>query len=354
VINDIKINLLSAASGLITPEVVKGIIAESTIWSCTTCGACVQECPVFIEQFPKLLKMRRYLVQMKAQFPEELNSFFENVEQRSNPWGVAPSDRSKWTSIMEVKQFAAGETEYLFYVGCAGSFDARSKQVTVANALILDAAGVSWGILGRDELCCGDSVRRLGNEYLFDRMAQDNAKLFQERGVKKVVVQCPHCYSVLKNDYRQYGLDLEVLHHSELIHKFIEDGRLRISSLAGLGSTVYHDPCYLGRHNGYYQQPRDVIAAANGSSLLELDRSRDKSFCCGAGGGRMWMEEKAGTRINIERVKEVIHSGAETICVACPYCMTMMEDGLKDERAAGIKVRDIAEVVAEALSRSNG
>jgi len=327
----------------------EGSISEEALWACTSCGACMEVCPVFIEQMPKILQMRRSLVEEHAKFPEELLNLFENMEQRSNPWGIAPAERTKWTAELDIKPFSE-EMEYLFFVGCAGSFDSRSKQVTVAMAKILDEAGVSWGILGRDEKCCGDSLRRLGNEYVFDRMAQENVKLFKERGVKKIITQCPHCFSTLKNDYRQYGLEVEVLHHSEVIEGLIASGKLKVKPGADFGNVVFHDSCYLGRHNDVYDAPRAVATAATGTAPAEMERNRNNAFCCGAGGGRMWMEENTGTRINLERVKEALREGPDTVCVSCPYCMTMFEDGLKDEGAdEKVRVRDIAEMVAAAL-----
>ncbi len=358
-VHSLKTNLLANAAALKAGEPPRvpligaegeGTNTEETIWACTTCGACLQACPVMIEHPSKLVAMRRYLVEMKAQFPEELLNLFENMEQRSNPWGIAPSERAKWTSLMDVKPFEAGKTEYLLYVGCAGSFDSRSKQVTLNLAAILDAAGVSWGILGKDEKCCGDSLRRLGNEYIFDRMAKENVALFQERGVAKVITMCPHCFTTLKNDYRQYGIELEVIHHAELIQQFLASGRLKMNrQVSNLGKVIFHDSCYLGRHNDVYEAPRQVVATATGTAPVEFDRAREESFCCGAGGGRMWMEEQSGTRINLNRVTEALSKNPDTICVACPYCMTMFEDGLKDKQAAQTKVRDIAEVVAEGI-----
>lgn len=358
-VHSLKTNLLANAAALKAGEPPRvpligaegeGTNTEETIWACTTCGACLQACPVMIEHPSKLVAMRRYLVEMKAQFPEELLNLFENMEQRSNPWGIAPSERAKWTSLMEVKPFEAGKTEYLLYVGCAGSFDSRVKQVTLNLAAILDAAGVSWGILGKDEKCCGDSLRRLGNEYIFDRMAKENVAMFQERGVAKVITMCPHCFTTLKNDYRQFGIELEVIHHAELIQQLLSSGRLKMNQqVSSLGKVIFHDSCYLGRHNDVYEAPRQVVATATGTAPVEFDRAREESFCCGAGGGRMWMEEQSGTRINLNRVTEALAKNPDTICVACPYCMTMFEDGLKDKQAAQTKVRDIAEVVAEGI-----
>lgn len=364
VIHSLKSNLLMNASLLKkggAPAVPligaegEGTNTEETLWACTTCGACLEQCPVMIEQMPKIIKMRRHLVQMESSFPQELLNLFENMEQRSNPWGIAPSERTKWHSNIEVKPFAAGETEYLFYVGCAGAFDARNKQVTAAMAAIFNAAGVSWGILGKEEKCCGDSLRRLGNEFIFEKMARENVQLFKEKGVTKVVTQCPHCFSTLKNDYRQYGLTLEVIHHTELINELLAGDRLKLTrQVKELGAVLFHDSCYLGRHNDIYQPPRQTIATVTGAEAGEFDRHGSESFCCGAGGGRMWMEEHGGERINIARIKEALRKKPDTICVACPYCMTMFEDGLKDCQAAQTKVRDIAEVVADGLRPIQG
>lgn len=359
VIHAIKMNLMVNAPALqegkqpavpLIGEEAEYTNTIDTIWACTTCGACLEACPVMIEHMPKIVGMRRHLVEMKSSFPEELLTLFENMEQRSNPWGIAPTERTKWCSTMEVKTFDQATTEYLFYVGCAGAFDSRTKQVTVSLATILNMAGVSWGILGKDEKCCGDSLRRLGNEYVFDRMARENVALFKEKGVRKVITMCPHCYTTLKNDYRQYGLELEVVHHSELLKDLADSGRLQLpGDFTELGKVLFHDSCYLGRHNDVYQAPRDVIQAVTGKNPAEMERSHGNSFCCGAGGGRMWMEEQIGTRINLNRVEEALRSNPDTICVNCPYCMTMFEDGLKDKLAGQTRVKDIAEVVAEAL-----
>jgi Fe-S oxidoreductase len=358
VVHDMKVNLLkgsmdggkfNCAQPLIG-EGGEGSVSEDAVWSCTTCGACMAACPVFIEQMPKVVKLRRNLVQMETRFPEELLNLFENIEGRSNPWGIAPTERTKWYSTLDVKPFEAGQTEFLVYVGCAGSFDSRQKHVTVALATILDAAGVSWGILGKEELCCGDSLRRLGNEYAFDKLAKENVELFRAKGITKVITQCPHCFTTLKNDYRQYGLELEVIHHSELIQSLLAAGKLQMThEVKELGSIVFHDSCYLGRHNEVYDAPRQVIKAATGKAPAEMQRNRDNSFCCGAGGGRMWMEEQQGSRINLNRIEEALSSKPDTICVSCPYCLTMFDDGLKDLNSGSVRVKDIAEVVAEGL-----
>jgi Fe-S oxidoreductase len=359
IVHDIKVNLLKndlplrdgqkSAVSLIG-EAADGTICDEAIWSCTTCGACTSVCPVMIEQMPKVIKLRRHLVQEKSRFPEELLNLFENMEQRSNPWGIAPGERSKWSTQLGDRTFKPGETEYLFFVGCAGAFDSRNKHVTVALATILDAAGISWGMLGKEELCCGDSVRRLGNEFVFDMMVRENVAMFKEKRITKVVTQCPHCFSTLKNDYRQYGLELEVIHHSQLIAQLMESGRLTLLKQSEQGRVIFHDSCYLGRHNDTYAAPRTVLTAATGASPLEFTRNRENGFCCGGGGGRMWMEEQTGSRINLERVKEAMQQQPDTLCVSCPFCMTMMEDGLKDlGMAEKVKVKDIAEVIAEGM-----
>jgi len=358
-VKDVQVNLLANGPRIkkgqeanlpLIGESCKGSVDEEAIWACTSCGACMEACPVFIEHLPKVVAMRRHLVQMESKFPEELLTFFENVEQRSNPWGMAPADRSKWSSQLDVKPFEKGQTEYLFYVGCAGSFDARIKQVSVNLSLILDKAGISWGTLGKDEKCCGDSLRRLGNEFIFDRMAKENVQMFKERGVKKVITACPHCLSTLKNDYRQYGIELEVIHHTELIAHLLDEGKIKLNKqVEELGKIIVHDSCYLGRHNDIYDAPREVLSKVSGEVPLEFDRNRESSFCCGAGGGRMWMEEQTGTRINRNRVNEALVKKPDTICVSCPFCMTMFEDGLKDEGAQDVRVRDLTEIVAEGL-----
>ena len=359
VIRDIKLNLLKNGPRLVKKEqpiqpligdLGPGSVSEEVIWECTTCGACMEACPMYIEHVPKIVEMRRSLVQTRATFPPEVSLLFENMEQRSNPWGIAPGDRAKWAVDLKVRPFETGKTEYLLYVGCAGAFDARNKQVTVALASVLDAADVSWGILGNDERCCGDSLRRLGNEYVYDKMARENIKMFQEKGVTKIITQCPHCFNTFKNEYPQYGSKFEVLHHSEFINALSKSGKLKLQGNLDLGKVVVHDSCYLGRYNHVYEAPRQIVGNAAGSAPVELRRNRKNSFCCGGGGGRMWMEENVGKRINIERVEEALSCDPNTIGTACPYCLTMFEDGVKDKKAdSSVKVFDVAEIAAKAL-----
>jgi Fe-S oxidoreductase len=363
VIHDLKVNLQANAqhislngsgNGHAVPLIGgggEGSVSEDTIWACTTCGACMEVCPVFIEHVPKIVDMRRNMVEMKAQFPDTLLAVFESVELRSNPWGIAPSERANWAKDITAEPFEAGKTEYLFYVGCAGAFDARSRHVTMATTKLLSAAGISWGILETAEPCCGDSLRRLGNEYVFEQLAAKNVALLKEKGVKKIVAQCPHCFSTLKNDYRQYGLEADVVHHTELINSLIEGGRLSLQKAGDLGRVVFHDSCYLGRYNAVFDAPRKAITAATGEAPVEMGRHRENGFCCGAGGGRMWMEEDSAEHINVVRAGEAMREKPDTICVSCPYCMTMYEDALKDKFAGQeVRVLDLAEVVARAMA----
>lgn len=326
-------------------------VSREALWDCTTCGACMQVCPVFIEHVPKIIQMRQHLVMEKAEFPHELITFFEASEQRFNPWGMAPSDRTKWTMGMKVPLMAeVKEAEYLFFVGCAGAFDSRVRRSTLAFVNILNHAGVSWAILGNEEKCCGDSQRRLGNEYVFNQLVTDNINTFKKYGVKKIVTQCPHCYNTLKNDYRQYGLSVEVIHHSQLISTLLKEGRI-VPDKPLSEKVVFHDSCYLGRYNKVYEEPRQVLASCTTRHFTEMKKNRENSFCCGAGGGRMWMEEVSGKRIYLERTHQAMATGASLIAVSCPYCMTMFEDGLKDEKATGkIQVKDIAEIVAGSIN----
>jgi Fe-S oxidoreductase len=332
----------------------KNSVSKEALWACTTCGACMQQCPVFIEHVPKLIEMRRHLIMEKSDFPEELTPFFENSEQRFNPWGIAPTDREKWTHDLDIKKLHEGdEVEYLYFVGCSGSFDSRSQQVSRDVAKILDAAGLSWGILGNEEKCCGDSARRIGNEYLYEKLAKDNIQTFDKYGVKKILVSCPHGYSTLKHDYKQLGGDYEVIHISALIPQLIREGKIKLNPQKS-GNVVFHDSCYLGRYNQIYDEPRSVIGSATGQAPMEMGRNKENSFCCGAGGGRMWMEELIGGRIYLERTREALKSGADTIAVACPFCMTMFEDGIKDEKKEqDVNVKDIIELTAAALETKN-
>ena len=358
-IHDIKMNLLHNGKLLkngVTPDLPligglkEGSIAEDALWACTTCGACMEVCPVFIEHVPKIVYMRRHQVEMRAKFPGELLTLFDNMENRSNPWGIIPAERGRWTAETVAPPFDKEKTEYLFYVGCAGAFDTRNKRNTLAITKILNKGGVSWGALGKDEQCCGDSLRRLGNEFVFAQVAKENVKALKEMGVKKVITQCPHCYNTLKNDYRQFGSELEVLHYTELALQLVQSGKLAFKNKAEVGKVVFHDSCYLGRYNSIYRAPRELIERATGYRPVEMERALERSFCCGAGGGRMWMDESAGNRINLERVKEALTKQPDAICVCCPYCVTMMEDGLMDLKVSDrVNVMELSEIIEMAL-----
>ncbi len=322
-------------------------VAPEAIWDCTTCGACVEKCPVFIEQFPKLLAMRRHLVMENADFPPELVNLFQNLEQRSNPYGIAPADRFRWASDFDVPMLAARQdVEYLFYIGCVASFTSRMKSIMASLIEALRKASISFAILGKEEQCCGDPLRRLGNEYLFDKFARSNVALFKKYGVKKILTLCPHCYSTFKNDYKEFGADFEVVHHTQLLSELVKAGELRVQDGFRDERIVFHDSCYLGRYNSVYDEPRFLLREATGSFPLEMDKNRRESFCCGAGGGRMWMEESSGTRINAERTRQALRLDPTVVATCCPYCLTMFEDGIKDEKAEGrVRVLDIAEIL---------
>jgi Fe-S oxidoreductase len=344
-------------------ELVPNTFTEGEIWTCTTCGACMKECPVEIEHISKIVDARRSQVLMQSKFPQELNTFFRNIETNSNPWGIGFSTRADWSEGLDVKLLAdVPDAEYLFWVGCMGAYDDEGKKTARALVTILNKAGIKFGTLGTEEKCCGDSARRLGNEYLFQSLAQENIALFKARNVRKIVTICPHGYNTFKHEYPKL-LDLvsgltpedkerlraiEVVSHTEFIHGLIASGKLRLSAQRS-GPYTYHDPCYLGRHNGVTREPRAVLASALGGKKIELRRHGDDSFCCGAGGGLMWTEEKLGQRINHLRVDEVIKSGAGLAAAACPFCLTMLRDGLKDKGREDIKVKDIAQLVAENL-----
>ncbi len=331
-------------------------ITHEVLWSCTTCNACVEICPVTIDQMGKILMMRRYLAMMESDtaLTPEMTRAFSGMENNSNPWGLGAHTRGDWAKDLDIPTMAEGpgEIDYLFFVGCAGSFDDNAKKVSVAMAKIMKAAGVQFAILGEEEMCTGDSARRLGNEYLFDAMAQALVEVLNGYEVKKIVTACPHCYNTLKNEYPAYGGHYEVVHHTELIDQLIREGKIKLTNPVGNGngSVVYHDSCYLGRYNEIYEAPRNIINRLPGASLAEAERNHHRSFCCGAGGGRMWMEETIGKLVNVERSEECLRTGAGAVAVACPFCNVMLTDGTKE--ASGdpnnaTPVKDIAELVAE-------
>ena len=333
-----------------------GVLPDETVWACTTCGWCEQACPVFIEHLPRIVDMRRNLVLMESRFPDEAARVFKGMETQGNPWGMGSNRRAEWAADLDVPSAASigdavRDAEYLFFVGCAGSFDDRQKKVSRALVKILKSANVRFFILGEEETCNGDSARRLGNEYLFQALAQQNVETLNGYGVKKIITQCPHCFNTLANEYPQFGGNFKVLHHSEVIAQLVEDGRLKPGELALDEPVTYHDSCYLARHNGISEAPRQALVSL-GVKLREMERSRTETFCCGAGGGRMWLEEKIGQRINQNRVEEAAKTleGKGTIATSCPFCLTMIKDGIAETgRAEAMQATDIAELVAQAL-----
>jgi Fe-S oxidoreductase/nitrate reductase gamma subunit len=348
-----KAPLILAKAGddneMIHKTLVHNYIQDEELWACTTCMACVKECPVTIEHVDSIVDMRRNLVLGESNFPSELNSVFKNIETNFTPWAFNAQDRANWAEGMNIKTMSEdSNTEYLFWVGCAGSFDARYQKVTKALATLMKNANVDFRILGVEEKCNGDTARRLGNEYLAQMMMQENVETLNNYGVKKIVTGCPHCYNSLKHEYPQFGGNFEVVHHTELIKQLLDEGKIKLKNEAVKSKITYHDSCYLGRYNDLYDSPRDPLKMIKGVELIEMDRSRDKGFCCGAGGGRMFLEETEGTRINNNRAEEAIKTNADTIAAACPFCMTMMNDGIKSfDKQEAIQVKDIAEIVLE-------
>jgi len=345
---------LGAANGA-GHRLLDGYITEEELWQCTSCRACVQECPVSIDQLDIINQMRRHLVLSESRFPAEVQLAFEALERNGAPWAFDPGDRARWADGMSIPTMAdlaeRGERpDVLFWVGCMGSFDDRAKKITVAFARILQACGIRFAILGQEEHCHGDPARRMGNEYLYQMLAKETIDTVNRYAVTTVVTSCPHCFHQIGNEFPQLGGNYEVIHHSTYIERLLQLGLVPLGTEDGKRLTVaYHDSCYLGRYNDVYEAPRETLRRALPVvNLVEAPRSRDRGLCCGAGGGRMWMEERQGKRINIERTEELLATGAETIAVACPFCLTMMSDGVKAKQSS-VPVVDVAELVASRL-----
>jgi Fe-S oxidoreductase len=340
------------------------VIDDDVLWSCTNCGACVNQCPVDIEHVDHIVDMRRYQVLVESNFPAELNGLFKGLENKGNPWNMNPNARMEWAQGLPFDVRVVGgegphdpesldEVEWLFWVGCAGAYEDRAKKTTRAVAELLDMADVSFAVLGNGETCTGDPARRAGNEFVFQGLAQQNIGTLTETKAKKVVSTCPHCMNTLKNEYREFGLELEVVHHTQLLNRLVREKKLApIAAPAGSGtrSLTYHDPCFLGRHNQVYAPPRELLEVIPDAELKEMPRNSERSFCCGAGGARMWMEETIGERVNVNRTREAVETGADQIAVGCPFCRVMLSDGLTEEQSAGrareeVEVLDVAQLL---------
>jgi len=340
-----------AVAELELPSLIDETITEDVVWSCTTCRSCEEQCPVFVEVIPKIIEMRRYLVLMESRMPTQASRTLRSLQNNGNPWGLARTARGEWLQKVPATKLAEGdEVDYLYWVGCFGAYDDRSKSITEATVKVLQAAGVSFGVLGEGETCCGDSARRLGNEYLYQTLAQENIETLKSYKFNKIVTGCPHCLNVLKNEYPQLGGNFEVVHVSRLIAELLAEGKLKLTSkLQGEAAAVtYHDPCYLGRYNGEFTAPRKVIEALGGR-ILEMPRHGRTSFCCGAGGGRMWLEEEAAHKVNARRAEQALATKAQTVVTACPFCLQMFDDGLKAVGEQRDITRDLVEMVAKAL-----
>ncbi|MBX3042089.1 MAG: 4Fe-4S dicluster domain-containing protein [Candidatus Kapabacteria bacterium] len=319
------------------------------LWQCTTCGACMQECPVNIEHVPAIVDMRRSLVMMESEFPALLQNTFGNLETNATPWAFPPSERADWADGADIKTAAElGEFDILFWVGCAGSFDDRAKKVSLAFSKLMQIADINFAILGTEEQCNGDVARRTGNEYLADMMVKANIETIGQYKFNKIVATCPHCFNTLKNEYPTFGANYEVVHHSQFIMDLIKQGKLSPSAHSdAINDFTYHDSCYMGRYNNVYDEPRDTLLSVPGLKIRETVRSKDRGLCCGAGGGQMFLEEDQGKRVNIERTEELLETGAKNIAVNCPFCMTMITDGVKAKEIEDVKVKDISEVILE-------
>jgi Fe-S oxidoreductase len=337
---------------------VNGVIDPDVLWSCTNCGACVEQCPVDIEHIDHILDMRRFQVMIESSFPSEAGVMLKNLENKGNPWGMSEMKRLEWIEELDfevevVDEKMPADTEYLFWVGCAGALEDRAKKTTKAVAELLHIAGVKFAVLGPAEACTGDPARRLGMEFVFQMLGQQNVETLNEAGVKKIVATCPHCFNTLANEYPQLGGTYEVVHHTQLLSHLVETGKLvpvgRIEE-----NITYHDPCFLGRHNKVYSQPRDIMAKVPGVKTQEMHRCKERGFCCGAGGARMWMEERIGKRINTERVDEALETNPDTVSTACPFCLVMLGDAINEKKNSGeakesLEVLDVSQLLLRSI-----
>jgi Fe-S oxidoreductase len=357
IIQDLKNHLhRSAKKTELASALIGNVVQEDTLWACTTCRSCMEHCPVYVEHVDKIVDMRRYQVLMESKFPEELMEAFRGLEKNSNPWGLGFDARVDWVEELDVpilSETQGEEIDYLFFVGCIRSYDDRNKKVAKAMARILNHLGVKFAILGMEEGCCGDPARRVGNEYLYQILAQTNIEIFNRYKINNILTTCPHCYNTLKNEYPQMGFSCDVKHHAEFLAEKIGSGHIRLERAIPKKIT-YHDPCYLGRYSGIYKEPRRVLKAIPSLNFTEMTPSGKDSLCCGAGGGWMWMDEKIGKRINVSRFEDALAADPEWISTACPFCVTMFDDAIKSkDKEESIKIWDIAEIVEQALAIDN-
>ncbi len=362
-IMNLRDNMFASATPLLTGEgdftaLVPNVIDPDVLWSCTTCGACVEECPVDIEHIDAIVDMRRYQVLMESEFPSEAGLMLRNVENQGDPWGLGQAKRTEWTETLDfeipvITGTIPDDIEYLYWVGCAGALDERARKGVQATARMLHRAGVTFGILGPKESCTGDPVRRLGNEYLYQEQGRMNIATLDEAGATKIIASCPHCFNTIKNEYPSLGGSYEVIHHAELLEHLVKSGKL-VPGTGYKGKVTYHDPCYLGRHNRVIEEPRTVLSAIPGVEQVEMRRCKERGFCCGAGGARMWLEENIGKRVNMERTEEALGTGADVVSTACPYCMIMLDDAVRAHaKEDDVRVMDLSQLVEESLRKAD-
>ncbi len=331
-------------------NIIGDVYKKDFIWGCAMCGSCEESCPVSVEHTPKIIEMRRYLVQAKKDYPDEMRKFFSNIESYGNPWGTARKGSDDWLASSGSRAIAGSNAaEYVFFAGCAASCDARAGSAAAALGRLMNKAGVSFATLGTDEWCCGETARRMGNEALFQQIAKNNIRQWQALGVRKIIASCAHCYNTLKNEYPQFGGKWEVIHHSVLLANLLKEGRLQPVKNNNVTLT-YHDPCYLGRYNDIYREPREILRILPGVRLVEMQRAENWSFCCGGGGGRFWTRDVTENLISATRVRQMAGTGASVLCTACPYCKLLMEETLACYGTQGrFKVLDIAELLEMAM-----
>lgn len=342
-------SLLSSRSPQTRPDLISEVITEEVIWECMTCRACQEECPVLNEHIIRIIDMRRHLVLERGKIPETAEGALRSLEVRGHPWRGTTATRTQWFEGLGIETLSQkGNAEYLYWVGCTAALEDRNMKIAKTFAQLLKKSGVDFAVLGAEEVCCGEPARKIGNEYIFQLQAKQNIETFKRYKVKKIFTTCPHCFNTLKNEYPNFGGDFEVLHHSQFLSSLIKQGKIKPKGLAQ--SVTYHDSCYLGRYNDIYEEPREVLKQIPGLKLLEMERRRKKGFCCGGGGGRMWQEETIGKRINQIRVEEVINTKASIVATACPFCIQMIEDGIKAKgKEESLKAYDLAEILSLSL-----